>query len=194
MNAPPSSAEVSTDTKKMTWISTLWMIYCQEEHHARPSAGAVEDFLDSLVLPPVTRPTIFREYSGVIQRALEETSGLALTRQAILVVQRWAAASSRNWTANKLYEPRQARGLTTAEVDRLICFLWFRQWTSNSFKCTALIAFIAARTGKMAKLNEITQTSRRPVWRGNRIVHRGPGRADARGSHVSPYAATIKQE
>lgn len=147
MNAPPSSADVSTDAKRMAWISTLWLIYSQEKGCERPSAGAVEDFMDSLVLPPVTRPTLFPEYSGIVQRALEEVSGLALTRQAVLVVQRWAA-SSKNWTADKLYEPRQARGLSKAELDRLISFLWFKRWTTNSFKCMALIAYIAARTGK----------------------------------------------
>lgn len=148
MNEQPSSASVASDVKKVLWISTLWVIFTEEEPFDRPSAEAMTSFLSSLVLPPITRPTLFQTWSGVIRRSIEEVAGVALTQQAILTIRRWAADAAKRWTATRLYEPRQARGLTSAELNRLISFLWFKQWTTNSFKCTALISLIAARTGK----------------------------------------------
>ena len=147
MNEAPSSASVASDVKRVMWITTLWIIFTEEEPHDRPDAEAMTSFLNSLVLPPITRPTVLLTWSGVIRRAVEECAGVALTQQTIIIIRRWAADAAKRWTATKLYEPRQARGLTSAELNRLISFLWFRQWTTNSFKCSALIALIAAKTG-----------------------------------------------
>jgi hypothetical protein len=143
-----------TDRGRFLWITTIWTIFAQEEEIIRASAAHVEEFLDGMALPKVTRPTLFTSWAGAIKRAIEEETGSALTSQTELAIKRWAAGAAKAWTKDKLYEPRQAKGISRNEVDQLLAFLWFRRWPNLSFKATALVTFLAARTG--ARVKEIT--------------------------------------
>jgi hypothetical protein len=146
MGSRPES-KLTTDAQRFLWITTLWLMFKEGEELTKITGDMIEKFLHSVPLPAITRPALFATWGGVIKRSIEEEEGIALPSNSALAIRRWANNESRAFCKHKLYEPKQAIDIKPEQLSQMLSYLWFRQWANLSFKQTALISFIASRTG-----------------------------------------------